>query len=90
MPTVYVDRLAESDIAAIATYIGVDNLSPEAARQFVDDLNLKFAQYARQPEMGEPRPELEPGTDLPSFTFKRNDVVIYRPLPNGIDVVRVS
>ena len=37
--------------------------------------------------MGEPRTDLD--DDLRSFTFKRNYVVIYRPIPDGIDVLRV-
>ena len=37
--------------------------------------------------MGEPRLDLD--DDLRSFAFKRNYVVIYRPIPGGIDVLRV-
>lgn len=87
MPTVHIDQIADDDIADIARYIGVEKQSPIAACRFIDDLYVKFDQYAHQPEMGEPREDLEAG--LRSFTFKNHYVVIYRPLENGIDVLRV-
>lgn len=43
--------------------------------------------YARQPLMGDRREDLGPG--LRSFPFKKNYVVIYRPLDDGIDVLRI-
>ena len=87
MPRVLRDPDADADIAAIAEYIGVENESPAAARRFINDLNKKLLLYAEQPEMGEPRTDLAEG--LRSFPFKKNYVVIYRPLEDGIDVLRV-
>ena len=57
------------------------------ADRFIRDLHSKFQQYAHQREMGEPRPDL--GEGLRSFAFMKNYVVIYRPLKDGIDVLRV-
>ncbi len=37
--------------------------------------------------MGDPRDDLGPG--LRSFPFRKNYVVIYRPLDDGIDMLRV-
>ncbi len=87
MPTIQIDSVAKTDLAGIAKYIGLENHSPDVARRFVDDIHEKFETYARQPLMGEPRPEL--GDELRSFTFKKNYVVIYRPLDDGIDVLRI-
>ena len=87
MPTVHIDHVADIDIAGIARYIGIEKQSPIAACRFIDEIYEKFNQYAHQPEMGEPRDDLEEG--LRSFTFKKHYVVVYRPLGDGIDVLRV-
>ncbi len=80
------DRLADADLAEIAKYIGRAKQSPAAARRFLDRLNQKLHLYAKHPEMGEARPDL--GKDIRIFSFG-NYVVIYRPIDDGIDVVRV-
>ena len=80
------DRLADADLAGIAEYIGEMNHSPAAARRFLDNLNEKLQLYATQPEMGELRPDL--GQHIRLFPLG-NYVVIYRPLRDGIDVLRV-
>lgn len=87
MPAPHLSAAAEDDLAAIARYIGVEKQSPRAARDFIDAFYERCEAYARQPGMGEPRADLD--DDLRSFTFKRNYVVIYRPIPGGIDVLRV-
>lgn len=87
MPAIRIDQLAEDDLARIAMHIGVEHHDPDAACRFIDDIHAKFAQYARQPEMGEPRDDLS--GDLRSFPFKKSYVVIYRCLDDGIDVLRV-
>ena len=78
---------ALADLDAIYDYIGIEKQSPRAADRFMDELQEKLEAYARQPEMGESRPELD--ESLRSFTFKKNYVVIYRPVDEGIDVLRV-
>jgi toxin ParE1/3/4 len=87
MPVVHVDPAAEDDLASIARYIGVDRQSPQAATDVIEAFRRKCEPYAHQPEMGDLRTEL--GDDLRSFTFMRNYVAIYRPLEDGIDVLRV-
>jgi toxin ParE1/3/4 len=86
MGRVTLDRLADADLAGIAQYIGEVDHSPAAARRFIDNPNEKLQLYAAQPEMGELRPEL--GQHICVFSYG-NYVVIYRPLDDGIDVLRV-
>ena len=80
------DRLADADLAEIAEYIGQRNRSPDAARRFLDNLHQKLQLYATQPEMGQLRPDL--GERVRLFSFG-NYVVVYRPIEDGIDVLRV-
>jgi toxin ParE1/3/4 len=87
MSRVVVHASAQADIDAIHDYIGIENHSLEAAAKFVSDLHDRFEAYARQPMMGSLCEDL--GTDLRCFSFCRNYVVIYRPLDDGIDVLRV-
>ncbi|MBW3600206.1 MAG: type II toxin-antitoxin system RelE/ParE family toxin [Planctomycetes bacterium] len=49
-------------------------------------MNAKFQLYASQPRSGQARPDL--GEDVRVFSHSRY-VVIYRPLDDGIDVLRV-
>ena len=78
---------ANLDLKKIADYIGVENQSPVAAHKFLDDFEEKCLAYANQPQMGEPRDDLD--EELRSFTFKKHYVVVYRPFEDGIDVLRV-
>ncbi len=87
MPQLEISRRALIDIDQIYDYIGIQNHSRQAANKFVRELNKKMAAYSRQPELGEMRDDLNEG--LRSFPFKKNYVVIYRPLEDGIDVLRI-
>ena len=78
---------ARVDVARIAAYISEQSGSRTRAQRFVEQLERKLQSYARQPLMGELRDDL--GADLRSCSFKRNYVVIYRPIDHGIDVLRV-
>ena len=78
---------ARADLKAIAEYIGVVKQSASAATRFIEDIEEKLIAYARQPEMGDLREDL--GEGLRSFTFKRNYVVVYLPLEDGIEVLRI-
>jgi len=71
----------------IAEYLGEMTLAPSVARSLLDELERKGAAYARQPEMGDLRDDL--GEELRSFTFRKWYVALYRPLSDGIDIVRV-
>ncbi len=82
-----VDALAVCDIAEIAEFIGETRKNPPAARNLIDEFARKCEIYARQPEMGDLRDDLEEG--LRSFTFRTWYVAVYEPLDDGINVLRV-
>ena len=87
MPTIRISPPAEMDIAEIARYLIAAGAGYDVTDKFVDDLNDKFAAYARQPRMGTLCEDL--GDDLRSFSFRKNYVVIYLPLDDGIEVLRM-
>jgi toxin ParE1/3/4 len=87
MSRVLIDRKGIDDLIGIAEHIGIEKQRPKAARRFLDQIAAKFDLYASQPELGQSRPEL--GEGVRTFVFKKKYVVIYRPLADGIDVLRV-
>jgi toxin ParE1/3/4 len=78
------DRDALADLYEIHEYVARDN--PPAADRLIDRLKDQFRLLARQPLMGQARPELAP--DLRSFGVG-NYVIFYRPAQDGIEVARV-
>ena len=77
---------ARGDIKEIARYLAHEQHRRRAAERFVQELDRKFQLYATQPRMGTARPDL--GEQYRSFTHQRW-VVIYRPLDDGILILRV-
>ena len=75
---------AQEDLSEIWEYIG--QFSEEAANQIIDTIYQKTELLARSPYMGTARPEFTP--TLRSFPVEKY-VVFYRPIDNGIEVVRV-
>jgi toxin ParE1/3/4 len=75
---------ARSDLDEIWFYIAQDN--PEAADKFIGTIILRFPKLAAMPSIGRQREELSPR--LRSFPVGRY-VIFYRPMENGIEVVRV-
>lgn len=75
---------AEADVLEIWDYIAEDSVFD--ADRWVDRLDEKLSLWATQPLMGRNRDEL--ATGIRSLAFGRY-VVLFEPLPNGIDVVRV-
>ena len=84
MPVVLKRPEAERDLLDIWLYIADDNL--ENADHFLDKLEQQCQSLARQPLMGQSQEELAPG--LRSFPVG-NYLIFYRPIDNGIDVIRV-
>ena len=78
---------ASGDIKEIARYLAHEQHRRRAAERFVQELDRKFQLYATQPRMGTARPDL--GEQYRSFTHDRPGVVIYRPLDDGILILRV-
>ena len=75
---------ARADLNEIWFYIAQDD--PEAADRFIRVLVSRFPKIAAAPELGRQREELSPR--LRSFPVGRY-VIFYRPVENGIEVVRV-
>jgi len=87
MPSRRILRTPEAiaDLDGIWGYIGRDN--PAAADRMLDELNERFVLLSKNPEIGELQPLLADGT-YRRFTH-RNYVIYYRPLEDGIVLVRV-
>lgn len=77
---------AEDDLGDIFRYIGRERYSLDAAQRVVQEIRASAADYAAQPLLGAQRPEL--GEEVRSFRVFRY-VVFYRPVEDGIDVLRV-
>lgn len=75
---------AKDDLDEIWDYIARDNIT--AANQLLDQLHLKLALLAYSPGIGRPRDRLLLG--LRSFPVG-NYLLFYRPIPDGIELVRV-
>ena len=80
-------RTAEAiaDLDALWNYIAENN--PTAADRFVDELHQCFESLSKSPEIGELQPLLADGT-YRRFSY-RNYVIYYRPMDDGIVLVRV-
>jgi len=75
---------AEADLLEIGLHIADQDL--DASDRFLDLLERKLHLLASRPQMGRLRPELL--TRLRSFPVGEY-VIFYRPIRNGIEVVRV-
>jgi len=84
MPVIIKRPRAKSDVVEIWDYIADD--SEARADAFLDSLGQKFHTLAQRPAIGRLRDELAEG--LRSFPLGRY-VIFYRPLPNGVEIVRV-
>ncbi len=90
MPRLLIHEKALNDIQAIAQYIARDNLP--AALRFYDTAQAAFDFLASMPAAG---PQLNPPLDsMPDLRFwpltrSRNYLVIYKPFPDGVEIIRV-
>jgi toxin ParE1/3/4 len=75
---------AREDLDNIWLSIAEEN--PPTADRFLDTLYEKLLLLARQPLLGQPRPELR--LNLRSFPVGHY-VIFYRPIDEGIEVARV-
>ena len=82
---------AQRDLDRIAAYLQ-EQASPRVAVRFLDASNRDFARLARMPGLGSicesDHPTLSGLRLWPIRRFK-NHLILYRPLPNGIEVLRV-
>ena len=77
---------AQRDLDEIFDYIAVQSCRPATAEKIIREIGEKCRLYASQPHIGTARPDL--GEGLRVFAHKRY-VIIYRPLEDGIEVLRV-
>lgn len=80
----------ENDLFEIASYIATDK--PDAAIRFLDAAESTFKILASMPEMGRPRRFSNPKlSGIRSFRVDgfENFLIFYRPLSDGIEVIRV-
>lgn len=84
MPRLLRTPQAELDLLGIWEYIAQDDL--DAADRFLERIAQKCLMLADNPQAGRRRPELDEA--LRSFPVG-NYVIFYRPIEDGIDVIRV-
>lgn len=75
---------AQNDLEEIWLYVSLE--SETAADRIIDELIARFPKLATFPEMGKERKET--AANVRSFPVGRY-VIFYRPIDNGIEVVRV-
>jgi toxin ParE1/3/4 len=80
-----ISRQARYDLADIRHYIARDK--PLAADKQIEAFFKRFHLLAANPEIGESRPDLAENTR--SFSLG-NYVIFFRPIPSGIEVIRVA
>jgi toxin ParE1/3/4 len=86
MPQVRRTALAINDLREIAYFIGEQTQSRETVLRWLDLIDRRCDVYATQPLLGEAFPEA--GIGLRKFSVG-NYLVIYRPIPAGIEIIRV-
>jgi toxin ParE1/3/4 len=77
-------QTAQRDLAEIWAYVAADR--PSAARKLVQAIVDRFVLLSQHPLLGEVRDDLAPGVRI--FTY-RTYVIGYRPMADGIEIVRV-
>ena len=84
MPTIRRSPRAAEDLIELWTHIAVDD--PAAADRMLDLIEAKLARLAVNPRLGPARADIAEGLRL--FPVRRY-VILYRAMPDGIEVVRV-
>jgi toxin ParE1/3/4 len=84
MPIVLRTSQAHLDLVEASLRIAEEN--PVAADRWLDLVDEKCQLLARMAELGRKRPDLAP--DLRSLPAG-NHIIFYRPLPDGIQLIRV-
>lgn len=80
----FVTEDAETDLRDIWSYIARD--SESQADRWVAMLRKKCYDLAEFPELGPARPDLADA--LRYFPF-RDDLIFYRPIPGGVEIIRI-
>ena len=84
MPVIRRTAQAEEDLIDLWLYIAQDN--PGAADRLLDEIEEKFSFLADHPQLGPVRPDIAEGCRyFPVGSY----LILYRLIPDGIEVVRV-
>lgn len=84
MPRIVRSPRARDDLIELWSHIAADN--PSAADRMLDTIEAKLRLLAATPGLSPARPDIAEGLRL--FPIRRY-VVLYRELPDGIEVVRI-
>jgi toxin ParE1/3/4 len=84
MPVIRRTAQAEEDLIDIWLYIAQDN--PRAADRLLDEIEEKLSLLANHPQLGPSRPDI---AEECRYFPVGNYLILYRILPEGIEVVRV-
>jgi toxin ParE1/3/4 len=84
MPDIRRTAQAEEDLIELWWYIAQDN--PGAADRLLDEIEGKCSLLAANPQLGPARPDI--AADCRYFPVGRY-LILYRLIPDGIEVVRV-
>jgi toxin ParE1/3/4 len=84
MPDLRRTAQAEEDLIELWLYIAQDN--PSAADRLLEEIEDKCSLLVANPQLGRARPDI--AADCRSFPVGRY-LILYRLIPDGIEVVRV-
>ena len=74
------------DLEEVAAYVAFHEGRPTTADRIVREVHALAELIATQPEMGSEKAEL--GRNCRSCSYKKRWMILYRPVTDGIDVVR--
>lgn len=86
MPTVEKSTQARIDLLGIWRYVAEETNNPDLADRLLDRIDQACDVLSAYPQMGRQQPVL--GSDLRAFPVE-SFIVFYRPLDEGIEVIRV-
>jgi len=87
MPRLELSPLAKEDLVEIGVWIARRSGSRETARRFLQKVMAVCDRLARNPNMGQLRPEFASG-QCRSFSIG-NYVIYFRPVAEGVRVARI-
>jgi len=86
MPQAQWSPEAKTDLIDVAYHIGVEQGKPLTADKIIDGALELASTMAKQPLVGQTCPDL--GEGIRMFSYKNRWVIIYRPIEEGIYVIR--
>lgn len=86
MPRIERTPLAEAGLLAIGRYVAEQSQSENIALQLLDAIDEKCVLLSRHMHAGEARPDL--GREI-RVSPVGNHLIFYRPLDDGIEIIRV-